>query len=58
MSIVTLEKNKHLSVEIRTYLPEAISEFLSDADFGLELSEKAKRRLRYALTSKQKNIFS
>ena len=54
MNTVTIPKN--LTNEIKSFVVQAIEEVLSDPDFGLELSEKAKKRLGYARISKKKNI--
>lgn len=48
--------SKKLTPQIKTFILRAIHEILSDPDFGLELSEKAKKRLRQAASSKQKTI--
>lgn len=34
--------------ELKQYIAETVNEILTDPDFGLELTEKAKRRLRQA----------
>lgn len=47
---------KKLTGEIKLFIVRAIEEVLSDPDFGLELTERAKRRLRQAAGSKRKNI--
>ena len=39
----------------RTFIVEAIRDIMSDPDFGLELTEQAKHRLKLAKTSKKKN---
>ena len=51
MSVVTQSKTKN---EIKTLVIQAVQEILSDPDFGLKLSEKAKKRLLQANTSKGK----
>lgn len=45
MATVTASK-KELTKEIKTFIVRAVNEALSDPDFGLELSENAKKRLR------------
>ncbi len=47
---------KELTKEVKTFIVQAVNEVLNDPDFGLELSEKARKRLRQALTPKQKTI--
>ena len=46
--------SEKLTPQIKSFILRAIDEVLNDPDFGLELREKAKRRLRQALSSKQK----
>jgi len=47
---------KKLTKEVKAFVIQTIYEVLNDPDFGLELSGKAKKRLRQALISKQKTI--
>ena len=54
MATITIPRK--LNKEVKTFIVKAIYEILNDPDFGLELSEKAKKRLRQSLISKQKTI--
>ena len=54
MATITIPRK--LNKEVKTFIIQAIYEILNDPDFGLELSEKAKKRLRQSLISKQKTI--
>ena len=54
MATITIPRK--LNKEVKTFIVQAIYEILNDPDFGLELSEKAKKRLRQSLISKQKTI--
>lgn len=56
MSITVLPRK--LTGEVKTFIMQAIYETLGDPDFGLELSEGAKKRLRKAKTrlSRQKTV--
>ncbi|MEK7146867.1 MAG: hypothetical protein AAB772_01285 [Patescibacteria group bacterium] len=54
MSVLTVKRK--LSKDVKIFITQALSEFLNDPDFGLELSEKTKKRLRQANTSKEKPI--
>ena len=54
MAILTVPKR--LTKEIKTFIIQTVKEVLNDPDFGLELSEKAKKRLHQALISKRKTI--
>ena len=54
MATITIPKK--LNKEVKSFIVQAIYEVLNDPDFGLELNEKAKKRLRRALISKQKTI--
>lgn len=47
---------KKLSSEVKTFIIRAVYEVLNDPDFGLELSEWTKKRLRKARVSKRKGI--
>ena len=55
MNILTISK-KGVRPEVKTLITRAVQEVLYDPDFGLELSERAKKRLSEARTSKQKSI--
>lgn len=50
----TAKKYKHIDFELKAYIVEAIHDVLKDPDFGLELTEQAKRRLRAAKNKTQK----
>ena len=54
MAILTVPKK--LTKEVKTFIIQTVKEVLNDPDFGLELSEKAKKRLHQALISKRKPI--
>ena len=54
MAILTVPKR--LTKAIKTFIIQTVKEVLNDPDFGLELSEKAKKRLHQALISKRKTI--
>ena len=54
--MTTITIPKELTKEVKTFIIQAVNEVLNDPDFGLELSEKAKKRLRQALISKRKTI--
>ncbi|PIS39449.1 MAG: hypothetical protein COT33_01890 [Candidatus Nealsonbacteria bacterium CG08_land_8_20_14_0_20_38_20] len=54
MSTITIPRK--LNKEVKIFIVQAIYEILSEPDFGLKLSEKAQKRLRQALISKQKTI--
>lgn len=54
MSTKTL--SKQLNPEIKTFIMRAIQEILTDPDFGLELSEEAKKRLQQASGISRKTI--
>ena len=54
MAILTVPKK--LTKEVKTFIIQTVKEVLNDPDFGLELSEKAKKRLHQALISKRKTI--
>ena len=54
--MVAITIPRKLNKEVKTFIIQAIYEILNDPDFGLELSEKAKKRLRQSLISKQKTI--
>jgi hypothetical protein len=42
-----------INQEMRAFIVRAVHEVLNDPDFGLELSEQAKRRLRTAARAKK-----
>ena len=52
----TLIQNKEISAIVRLEIVMALREIIDDPDFGLEFTEKAKKRLRLALIKKQKGI--
>ena len=54
--MVAITIPRKLNKEVKTFIIQVIYEILNDPDFGLELSEKAKKRLRQSLISKQKTI--
>lgn len=56
MAIDTLPKN--LKREVKSLVLQAVGDILSDPDLGLELSKKAKSRLRQSLKSKNNVPFS
>lgn len=57
MSMLTITK-KGVRPEVKTLITRAVQEVLYDPDFGLELSEEAKKRLRKAKirSSRQKTV--
>ena len=54
--MATITILKELNKEVKTFIVQAVNEVLNDPDFGLELSEKAKKRLSQASISKQKTV--
>ena len=46
-------KEQKLEMATRTLIAETVREILEDPDFGLELSERAKRRLSQSRHSKK-----
>lgn len=54
--MVTAAKQKNIQPELKAFIAHSIREILDDPDFGLELTETAKRRLRAAKSKKQKWI--
>ena len=42
--------------KVRALVISVIGELLNDPDFGLELSDRAKKRLRARASSRQKNV--
>ena len=53
---VTMPKHRNIQLELKAFIAHSIREILDDPDFGLELSETTKRRLRAAKNKKQKWI--
>ena len=47
-------KKRALPIELKAYIAESIREILEDPDFGLELTERAKRRLRASSKSSKR----
>ena len=45
-----------LNPTIKVFILRALQEVLNDPDFGLELTERAKKRLRQASGTRQKTI--
>ena len=54
--MATLTIPKELTKEVKTFIIQTVNEVLNDPDFGLELSEEAKKRLHQASISKRKTI--
>lgn len=52
----TFLQNKEINTIIRQEIVMVLREIIDDPDFGLEFTEKAKKRLRRALSFKQKGI--
>lgn len=52
----TVFQNKEINAVIRSEIITALREIIDDPDFGLEFTEKAKKRLRKALITKEKGI--
>lgn len=44
--MLTTTDTKKINSELKTFIVRAITEILADPDFGLEFTEKAKKRLR------------
>lgn len=55
MSKLIFQENNINSI-IRREVLTVLREVIDDPDFGLELTEKAKKRLRKAKSSKQKSV--
>lgn len=55
MTTATSHK-KAQGIEFKAYISQAVNEVLTDPDFGMELSEKAKKSLRAARGAKEKTI--
>lgn len=53
---VTMTKHRNIQPELKAFIAHSIREILDDPDFGLELTEATKRRLRAAKSKKQKWI--
>ena len=49
-------KREILGVKVKAFIVQTIREILDDPDLGLELSEKAKKRLRQVSSSNQKTV--
>ena len=47
---------KKLKSELRQFIVETIHQVLDDPDFGMELSERAKKRLEQARKSRKRGI--
>ena len=56
MALATLPKN--LKREVKSLVLQAVGDILNDPDLGLELTKKAKSRLRQSLKSKKAVSFS
>lgn len=54
MPAITIPKK--LNKEVKEFIVQTINEVLNDPDFGLELTERAKKRLRQASLFKQKTV--
>lgn len=54
--VTNIIKERGLEPKTKAFIVEAIKEVLEDSDFGLELSEKAKGRLREASRAPKKLI--
>ena len=52
--MVTSAKNPGFDSDLKAFIATSIKEVLDDPDFGLELTEATKRRLRSAKNKKQK----
>ncbi|HLD13943.1 MAG TPA: hypothetical protein VJB18_04420 [Burkholderiales bacterium] len=52
--MTTAIKHRVLGPDLKAFIATSIKEVLDDPDFGLELSEATKRRLRIAQGKKQK----
>ena len=49
----TLAQNKDISAVVRQEVVRVLREMLSDPDFGLELTDYAKKRIKQSLSSKK-----
>ncbi len=54
--MVTKIKKQKLETEVKAFIMQAIQEILDDSDFGLELSELAKKRLKRASSFRGKTL--
>ena len=54
--MVTTAKQQNIAPELKVFIAQSIREILDDPDFGLELTEVAKKRLRAARKSKGRGI--
>lgn len=54
--MTTVITTRKVTPELKAYIAEAIQDALADPDFGLELTEETKRRLRAARRGKQKYV--
>ena len=54
--MATATKQQNIAPELRAFIAQSIREILDDPDFGLELKEVAKKRLRAARKSKGRGI--
>ena len=54
--MTTKATKRTLSAQEKAFIVGAVQEVLEDPDFGLELTEEAKKRLEKERTSKQKTI--
>lgn len=54
--VTTMRRGGTMGPELRAFITHSIREILDDPDFGLELTETTKRRLRAAKNKKQKWI--
>ena len=52
----TITRSQKLSEEMKMLITQAVRDTLSDPDFGRELTEKARKRLNQARTSRGKTI--
>jgi hypothetical protein len=55
MTTAILHKKAHGN-ELKAYTSQAVNDMLTDPDFGMELSAKAKNALRAARGTKEKTI--
>lgn len=54
--MTTKTAKRTLDAQERVFIVKAVQEVLEDPDFGLELTEEAKKRLEKERVSKQKTI--
>lgn len=50
------KKFKHITPELKAFIVESVHTVLTDPDFGLELTDKFKRRLRSIKSKRQKYL--